>query len=458
MYTLRNLIILIAIACLTWSCDATKKSNQGSTSTSEQKGTSPAKNPNDKIKGTGNKTGSTTDKDDEVKSANALELKMIEEINLVRSNPKGYTRYIDEYLSYFEKGKFPSLGIEKRTAEELRAQLNNMAPVSTLKYNEALYKVAEKHGKYLKERGDIFTQNPHTGKNGSTTEARIKKGTDLKIFGENFGSAHDSPRYQLLSLLIDAGVAGRAHRVNILDPRWNVVACYSIGAVGPDPGCWLQLFGYEEVGNSKNETPGEKVTLAEVNKLVSRATYMKPDERNMLNEINLLRSNPKGYVQYIEAYKKQVQNGEIWPMVPVGEEIENANGLIKELKKLKPLSLLKPDLKLYNVATQHGQYLKRKGNPGMNGNPHLGSNGKGAHERIVAGANMSKGGENYQSSYTDARSTLIGLLVDSGIPGFGHRKTMLNPAWDYGVCHDFGPASIGGTSVPHLWLQNFGKR
>ncbi len=133
------------------------------------------------------------------------------------------------------------------------------------------------------------------------------KWTHWKIFGENFGSAHVKPRYQLISLLVDAGIPGRSHRVNILDPRWNVAAFHNIGTIGIDPGCWLQAFGYEEgegaaVGDNDDKAE-PKATLSEVKNLIERATYMTVDERKMLTEINLLRSNPRAYVKYIEAYK-----------------------------------------------------------------------------------------------------------------------------------------------------------
>jgi len=443
------------------SCDTLKKSNSKDSNSKEK--SSWQFNNGDDDSGQSSGGSSEAGEEDAVVSASAVEMEMLDEINKLRKNPKGYISYIQDYLDYFEVQGFPSVVSEKRTAQELISQLKTLNALPELSYHEDLYKVAERHGKELKKRGDIFFKNPHKGDNGSTPEQRVKRGTDLKISGENFGSGHERPRYELISLLVDAGVEGRGHRMNILDPRWNVGAFYYIGQIGEDSGCWLQLFGYEkresESSTSSTKHSGKKLTLEEANRLVSKATYMKPDERAMLNEINLLRSNPKAYVKQVEAYKEKVRTGEIFPFVPVDEELEIADGLIRELERLKPLSLLTPDLKLYNIALSHGEYLKQKGNLDLNPNPHAGRNGKGAYERIVEGTGMSAGGENYQGTFVPMRETLIGLLVDSGIPGFGHRKALLNPIWDHGVCRNFGPVrSAAGPIIPDNWLQNFAQK
>ncbi len=453
MYNRRNTFFIFLLICSFLSCDTLKKSS------TKDKNRKSEGEPTWQTNNDDNDSGQNSD--NATISATAIEMQMLDEINKLRKNPKGYIDYIKEYLEYFEAQGFPSVGAEKRAAQELISQLNVMNALPELTYHEDLYKVAEEHGKELKERGDIYFKNPHRGDNGSTPDQRVKRGTNLKISGENFGSAHERPRYQLISLLVDAGVEGKGHRVNILDPRWNVGAFYNIGDVGQDPGCWLQLFSYEKKASEATSTVSNSesnITLEEANRLVSKATYMKPQERAMLNEINLLRSNPKAYVKQVEEYKEKVRTGEVFPFVPVDEELEIADGLIRELKKMKPLTLLKPSLKLYNVALSHGQYLKQKGNPDLNPNPHAGRDGKGAHERIVQATGMSAGGENYQGTFVPMRETMIGLLVDSGIPGFGHRKALLNPIWNHGVCVNFGPVkSAAGPIIPDNWLQNFAQ-
>ncbi len=461
MYNRRNTFLIFLLICSLFSCDTLKKSSNKDKNTKSKGESSWQFDNGDSDSDQSSKNASASDSDDATISATAIEMKMLDEINKLRKNPKGYIDYIQDYLDYFETQNFPSLGAEKRAAQELISQLRVMNSLPELTYHEDLYKVAEKHGKELKKRGDIFFKNPHKGDNGSSPDQRVKRRTDLKISGENFGSAHERPRYQVISLLVDAGVEGKGHRVNILDPRWNVGAFYNIGQIGQDPGCWLQLFGYEKKKSESTDSSSpskDKLTLEEANRLVSKATYMKAPERAMLNEINLLRSNPRAYVKQIEDYKEKVRTGEVFPFVPVDEELEIADGLIRELKKMGPLSLLKPNLKLYNIALSHGEFLKQKGNPDLNPNPHAGRNGKGAHARIVEGTGMSAGGENYQGTFVPMRETLIGLLVDSGIPGFGHRKALLNPIWDHGVCRNFGPVrSAAGPIIPDNWLQNFAQ-
>ena len=72
--------------------------------------------------------------------------------------------------------------------------------------------------------------------------------------------------------------------------------------------------------------------------------YMQPDEVSMVNEINLLRSNPSGYVKYIEEYKRRPN------IRRDNKAIAACNELIIELKRTRPLSVLQPQECLYNAA------------------------------------------------------------------------------------------------------------
>jgi len=68
---------------------------------------------------------------------------------------------------------------------------------------------------------------------------------------------------------------------------------------------------------------------------------------------------------------------------------------------------------------------------------------------------MSFGNENIagnSAAIVTARDIVIQLLVDSGIPGYGHRNNLLDPAWTYVACkHEL---FIG----MHWWIQNFGVK
>src|SRR5688572_23233815 len=106
--------------------------------------------------------------------------------------------------------------------------------------------------------------------------------------------------------------------------------------------------------------------------------YMSPAEREMIYEINLVRSNPKSYVQYLQpmlsqaneklktigkgeknyslTFTSSVKNGKeiktvdtTWHYTNV-EEVKAITTLIDDLNKLKSLAILKPDSGIYKAA------------------------------------------------------------------------------------------------------------
>ncbi len=381
---------------------------------------------------------------------------MIREINKLRKDPKGYIPSVEAYLVYYKQAYPPFYEEEKRVAQELIAELRNTAPMQEVRFHEALYQVAKAHGDYLKSLGTI-PGNPHLGKGNTRPDQRIKSGTGLVESGENFGIGHVDARNQLIFLLVDSPASNRGHRKNILDPDWNLMAPYSIGAIGQDEGCWLQLFARDKQLTTTSSTPTSTISLQTANQLVDEAAYMTAEEKEMVKEINLLRSDPKAYITHINAYKGKVSRGELFIALEDAEEIEVANELIEVLKKTPPLSILKPDPKLYQVSVEQGQFIKANGiQPGTN--PHLGKNQQKHGARIKSIANMSPGGENYIDANYDVRTSLIRLLVDGGIENRGHRLALLDPVWSHAAAHTFGPVNVMGVESPKSWLQNYGRK
>ncbi len=384
-----------------------------------------------------------------------IEQEMLDEINLMRSDPPAYIPYIQDYLEYYEREGFADVGQEEATARELITQLQQLRSLPPLQSHEELYQLARRHGEDLRKKGSLWG-NPHTGIDGSSFDDRLKRDTRIHQGAENIGSYHPSVRYLLASLLVDAGVPGRGHRLNLLDRRWKLIGCYFVGQVGQDPNAWVMDFGDKEKAATASVDVSEETKEATQNE-VAAAGYMSAEEQEMINEINLLRGSPKDYIPFIEQYIQDVKDGKIWTMVSESEEIATAKGLIEELRQMQPLQLLRPHPKLYNVARNHGQDLQHMGNIDQR-NPHQGSDGSQPGDRIRQGAGLSVGGENFASNRDGVRATVIDLLVDSGIPGFGHRKALLDPAWEYVACYKVGKiAASGGLSMPNCWVQNFGK-
>lgn len=211
-----------------------------------------------------------------------------------------------------------------------------------------------------------------------------------------------------------------------------------------------------------------------------KCAYMKPDEIKMIYEINRVRSDPKSYLIYIEpmlqqaknilktfgkgnknysvTYSSIVRNGKetkktdtIWHYTNE-EEVKALTSLVNDLKKIKRLSVLQPDTGIYKAASSfaadedaHQWNLI-----------HIGSDGSMPWERITKfSPTMAFGNENLAGKYPQptAQEIVIQLLIDSGIPGYGHRYNLLDPQWTHVAC-----ISGGLKEGMYHWIQNFGRK
>ncbi|MBN4077551.1 CAP domain-containing protein [bacterium AH-315-C20] len=146
------------------------------------------------------------------------EMRMIEEINFVRTNPSGYIRYIQEYVDYWEE-----VDSVREIANDLIEILKELKPVSALEYSQDLYDAAIVHGIWMK-KNNLFDHSDFD-------------------YAENLVSGDSLARYAVISLLIDDGVPDRGHRWNILDASYKWVACHMVsGMVGEDEYVFIQEF------------------------------------------------------------------------------------------------------------------------------------------------------------------------------------------------------------------------
>ena len=206
--------------------------------------------------------------------------------------------------------------------------------------------------------------------------------------------------------------------------------------------------------------------------------YMTAIEREMIYEINRVRSSPKSYIQYLQpmltyakdkletfgkgdknyslTFTSSTKNGKeiktvdtTWHYMNV-EEVKALTTLIDDLKKLKPLSVLKPDSGIYNAAKKHANDQNDHEWKLM----HTGSDGSDPWDRIISfSPSMSFGNENIAGNskkIITARDIVIQLLIDDGIPGYGHRYNLLNPSWTHVACKEELFMDM------HWWIQNFG--
>jgi len=212
----------------------------------------------------------------------------------------------------------------------------------------------------------------------------------------------------------------------------------------------------------------------------AHCNYLSEDEKQMIYEINLVRSQPQAYLNLIKPYLKKAeaeleiygqgevrysiettykqQNGKLsvhkidtQAYYRYEEEVAAIRSLIIDLENLQPISILQPDEGIYKAAKKHGKDQDR--HEWKLG--HYGSDHSTPMERIVRYApNMKTGNENIAGRYPEAspREIVILLLIDSGISGYGHRYNILNPQWTHVACY-----SGGLHNGMYRWLQEFGE-
>ncbi len=189
-------------------------------------------------------------------------------------------------------------------------------------------------------------------------------------------------------------------------------------------------------------------TSAGINTAAGEA-YMTGREKEMIKEINLIRSNPKGYIPIVEKFREQLKQTDFVDPNQINMEMEAVNSLVSELSALEPLSILKPRQVLHNTAKNHGLELKSNNRTGHNG-----MNGSWPWDRIQKDdPEAGPSGENLVGGVPGVRDAVLTLLVDTGIPGYGHRKNLLDPRWEYVGCYEVDQV----TDLKHYWVQNFMK-
>jgi uncharacterized protein YkwD len=203
-------------------------------------------------------------------------------------------------------------------------------------------------------------------------------------------------------------------------------------------------------------------------------------ERDMIFEINRVRADPSSYLQYIEPMLKEARQklaefgkGEpnyslttstfndghtqvdtTWHFINE-ENVQALSTLVDDLKRLKHLSILKPDAGIYKAASKHASD-QRKHNWTLG---HTGTDGSLPWDRILKySPNMKFGNENIagNSGHVTARDIVIQLLVDAGIPGYGHRYNLLDPQWTHVACKGERVKDEKNWWNMNWWIQNFG--
>gem|GEM_PF-2200655 len=150
--------------------------------------------------------------------------------------------------------------------------------------------------------------------------------------------------------------------------------------------------------------------------------------REVLAEMNLMRSDPLGYIAVLQEYRAQfrgdivVRPGRI--NIQTREGVAAVDEAIAFLRRQKPMDPLEPDLILALTA---GDHVADQGPSGFIG--HYGSDGWDFATRVARRGGDPYGGENISYGYDTAREVIIQLLVDDNIADRGHRVNLFRDGY-----------------------------
>jgi len=172
------------------------------------------------------------------------------------------------------------------------------------------------------------------------------------------------------------------------------------------------------------------------------ADYMTRTERDVVIEINMMRSDPARYAQKYLVPLRTYYHGHLLKYpgktpLATNEGVRALEECIHELERAKPLPCLSPRKGLTLAARDHAQ---DQGQTGATG--HTGSDGSTMVMRMNRyGRWESAAGENISYGFNEARKIVVALLVDDGVPSRGHRKNLLSSSFNL-VGVDIGPHRV----------------
>jgi uncharacterized protein YkwD len=153
----------------------------------------------------------------------------------------------------------------------------------------------------------------------------------------------------------------------------------------------------------------------------SEPVYLNETEKEVLNELNLIRKNPSYYANLLEELKTNSTNKFV-------EGDKAINDAIKALRSSTPMTQFSPSLGMSKAARDHLEDLAFSG-----GKSHLGSDKSNPFNRMNRyGKWRSVAGENISYNSVTPKDIVLELIIDDGIPSRGRRLNVLNP--NYSVC------------------------
>ena len=174
---------------------------------------------------------------------------------------------------------------------------------------------------------------------------------------------------------------------------------------------------------------GGRVPLGDI-----EADYLTQLEKQIIQEHNLARTDPMAYAEFAKAYRRAFQgkihvDGRV--RLRTQEGVAAVDEAIAFLENAAPVPPLAPSEGLSRAAADH---VKDSGPRGRTG--HTGSDGSQPAERMARhGEWKNICAENIAYGPSTARSIVLQLIIDDGVPDRGHRDNIFNPKFRVAGVH-----------------------
>jgi uncharacterized protein YkwD len=151
-------------------------------------------------------------------------------------------------------------------------------------------------------------------------------------------------------------------------------------------------------------------------------------EKEVIFELNKLRSDPNKYAQFNLEPMRKAYRGKLFTYsgqisIQTKEGVDALDECIRVLKKTLPVQLLYPSEGLSRASADHVAEQAKNGQFG-----HIGKDGSNPVSRIERYGNWEIcTSENISYGCPDAAQIVMALLIDDDVPDRGHRRNMLDP-------------------------------